>query len=61
MNILKAFRLEWWQAGIFKWGMLCLGIAIGTCWHGFFDGYLVLLTIMAAVSLGYVTYVWWKQ
>ena len=41
--------------------MLALGIAIGTYWHDFFAGYLLILIVVAAVSLAYVTYVWWKQ
>jgi hypothetical protein len=61
MEIFKTFTLKWWQAGIFKWGLLSLGIVIGTYWHEFVAGYLVLLLIMAAVSLAYVSYVWWRQ
>jgi hypothetical protein len=61
MNLLKTFTLQWWQAGVFKWGMLALGIAIGARWHGFFGSYLLVLVIVAAVSLAYVTYVWGKQ
>jgi len=61
MNIFKAFTLQWWQTGLFKGGMLALGIAIGTYWHGFFSGYLFILILVAVVSLAYITYVWWKQ
>jgi hypothetical protein len=61
MNLFKTFALKWWQAGLFKWGMLALGIAIGTYWHDFFGGYLPILMIVAVVSLAYVTFVWWKQ
>ncbi len=61
MNLCKTFTLKWWQAGLFKWGMLALGIAIGTYWHDFFDGYLPVLIVVAAISLSYLTYVWWKQ
>jgi hypothetical protein len=61
MNIFKTFTLKWWQTGIFKLGMLALGIAIGAYWHPFFADYLLILTIVAAVSLALVAYVWWKQ
>jgi hypothetical protein len=61
MNIFKTFALKWWQAGVFKLGMLALGIAIGTYWHSLFGGYLLILTIVAAVGLAYILYVWWKQ
>jgi hypothetical protein len=36
MNILKTFTLKWWQTGLFKFGMLALGIAIGAYWRDFF-------------------------
>ena len=61
MNIFKTFTLKWWQTGLFKWGMLALGIAIGTYWHDLFGRYLLILISMAMVSLAYVTYVWAKQ
>jgi len=61
LNIFKNFTLKWWQTGFFKWGLLALGIAVGAYWHDFFDDYLPLLILMAVGSLGYVTYVWWKQ
>jgi hypothetical protein len=61
MNLFKTFTLKWWQAGLFKWGVLALGIVIGTYWHNFFSGYLPVLIIFAVVSLAYVTYVWAKQ
>jgi hypothetical protein len=61
MNILKTFTLKWWQGGLFKWGMLALGIAIGAYWHEYFISYLCDLIAFAVVSLAYVTYVWAKQ
>ncbi len=61
MNLFKTFTLQWWQTGLFKWGLLAAGIAIGAYWHAFFAGYLQLLIMFAAVSLAYVSYVWWKQ
>jgi hypothetical protein len=61
MNLFKTFTLKWWQGGLFKWGVLAAGIAIGTYWHGVFADYLLLLIIFAFVSLAYVTYVWATQ
>jgi len=61
LNLFKTFTLKWWQAGLFKLGMLALGIAIGSYWHGFFDGWLPVLIALAAVCLACVTTVWWKQ
>lgn len=61
MNIFKTFTLKWWQTSLFKLGMLALGVAIGTYWHVVFGGYLLILIVVAALSLAYVSYVWWKQ
>ena len=63
MNLtpFKTFTLTWWQTGLFKAGLLALGIAIGANWPDVFSRYLLLLTMVAAVSLAYVSYVWAKQ
>jgi hypothetical protein len=61
MNIFKTFTLKWWQTSLFKLGMLTLGIAIGACWHALFGGCLAILTTVAAVSLAYISFLWWKQ
>ena len=61
MDIFKTFTLKWWQGGLFKWGTFALGIAVGTYWHDIFGEILPILIVFSAVSLGYVTYVWWKQ
>jgi hypothetical protein len=61
VKLFKTFILKWWQATIFKWGVLAAGIAIGTYLHEFFVHYLFLLVIVAVIGLAYVTYVWWNQ
>jgi hypothetical protein len=61
MNLFKTFTLKWWQAGMFKVGLLAVGVMIGTYFHEIFAGYLLPILVIAVVSLAYVTYVWWKQ
>ena len=61
MNLFKTFSLTWWQAGFFKAGLLATGIVIGTHWNTIFADYLLVLIVVAAVSLTYVTLVWAKQ
>jgi hypothetical protein len=61
MNLFKTFTLKWWQAGMFKVGLLAVGVMIGTYFHEVFAGYLFPILVIAVVSLAYVTYVWWKQ
>jgi hypothetical protein len=60
-NMFKTFTMLWWQAALFKLGMLSLGIAIGVHWHLFFSAYLQLLLVVAVGALGYITYVWYRQ
>ncbi len=61
MNIFKSFSLKWWQGGLFKWGVLLLGIAIGAYWPAVFSAYIPALLLIAVLFLGYITYVWLKQ
>jgi hypothetical protein len=61
MDIFKSFTLKWWQGGLFKWGVFLLGIALGAWWPGLFSAYIPALVVIAAVFLGYITWVWLKQ
>ena len=61
MNIFKSFTYTWWQAAFFKIGLLGLGVIVGSHWHELFAGYLLPVGVVAAVSLVYVTFVWWRQ
>jgi hypothetical protein len=61
MNLFKTFSLTWWQAGVFKVGLLSVGVMIGTYCHDIFAGYLLPILVIAVVSLAYVTFIWWKQ
>ncbi len=61
VSLFKTFALMWWQAGFFKVGMLALGIAIVAYWQESLGNYLPLLIVLAAVSLAYVSLVWWRQ
>ena len=61
MNIFKDFTLKWWQAGIFKFALLSLGIIIGSTWPELFKGWTLVLFLLFLISGGYVTCVWLKQ
>ena len=61
MNLFKTFSLTWWQAGAFKVGLLALGIWVGSRWPGLFGAYALPILVVAAISLAYVTSVWWRQ
>ena len=61
MNIFKTFTLKWWQAGVFKVALISLGILIGMTWPGVFHAWSMLLCLLFALSVAYITWVWWKQ
>jgi hypothetical protein len=61
MNLFKSFTLTWWQTGLFKIGMLALGILIGATWSSFFSAHVMALIIVAALTLGLVLVVWLGQ
>jgi hypothetical protein len=61
MNILKDFKLKWWQVGLFKLALLSLGIIIGVYFADLFSGNILLLWILFLVPGIYLSYVWFKQ
>jgi len=61
MKLLKTFTLKWWETGLFKLGLLSIGIIIGAMWPDIFRQWLVLLWILFIIPSGYVAYIWWKQ
>jgi hypothetical protein len=61
MNPFKSFQLTWWQAGLLKLSMLCLGLVVGSTWPGVFAGWREVLLVLFVVPAFYVTYVWLKQ
>ena len=60
-HLLKSFTLRWWEVGLFKLGLLTLGVAVGACWPALFAGYTVWLAIIAAMALAYITVAWLRQ
>lgn len=57
----KSFTLRWWEVGLFKVGMLSIGLAVGACGPAVFAGYTVWVAIFAAVALVYITTAWFRQ
>ncbi len=51
MNIFKNYTFTWWQAGMLKASVVCVGIAIGANWPEVFAKYTALL-IVIAVAFG---------
>lgn len=61
MIIRKRLTLEWWQTGLFKLALLCIGIVIGTLWADVFAPYVVHIGVVGLVSAAYIWWVWAQQ
>ena len=61
LNLLKSLSMRWWQIGVFKVGMLAVGLIIGATWPGVVFPMVGLLAVLAVVSLSYVTWIWARQ
>ena len=61
LNLLKSLSLRWWQIGVFKIGMLAVGLIIGATWPGVIFPVVGLLAVLAVISLSYVTWIWVRQ
>ncbi|MEI6397117.1 MAG: hypothetical protein WCO48_03575 [Candidatus Taylorbacteria bacterium] len=61
MNLFKDRKMPWWETGLIKWSVLCIGIAIGTYWSSVFAPYVLTLS-MAGVVFGIIAaYFWFKE
>lgn len=61
MNIFKSLTLTWWQLGLLKLSLVCVGIIFGVYFQAFFLKWIVLVTIAFVVPALYVGGVWLKQ
>ncbi len=61
MTIFKTASYTWWQIGLFKLSLLCIGIAIGAYWPAVFLPYLGILLITGIVLGIYIGAVWLRQ
>jgi len=64
MKLFKPFTLKWWQLGLLKLSLICLGIIIGISWPDFFLTHpqsIVIITILFILPAIYISSVWWKR
>ncbi len=61
MNIFKPTSFTWWQLGMLKWAVLCIGIAIGAHFATVFTPYVVVLIMVGLVLSLYLAIVWLKN
>jgi len=58
MHIFKSTTLTWWQLGMLKWAVLCIGIAVGAEWADFFAPYKIVLLVAGLLVSVYLAFVW---
>lgn len=61
MTLIRSMTLTWWQIGIFKAGLLALGVVVGACWPQLFHPLSLPLALVAIVCLGYVSWLWLRS
>jgi hypothetical protein len=57
MKIFKSYTYEWWQIGIFKLGMISIGVILGSYFCDLFSKNLIFLSILAIISNIYIIYI----
>lgn len=60
MNLFRSKTLSWWQVGIIKGAVLCIGIAIGAYWSNAFVAHVTTLVSLGVV-LGIIGAVMWLR
>lgn len=58
MKMFKAATYSWWQIGLLKLALLCIGIAIGAYWPAIFLPYIAVLVAIGIVLGIYLAVVW---
>ena len=61
MNIFRNYTFTWWQAGILKISVVCIGVAIGANWPEVFAKYTTLLIVIAVVLGIYLAVISFKK
>lgn len=57
-RLFRARTVSWWQIGLIKLSVLCLGIAMGAYWQSFFAAYLGWLVAIGLLLGVYMAAVW---
>ena len=61
MNIFKNYTFTWWQVGILKVSVVCIGVAIGANWPEVFVQYTTALIGIAVVLGIYLVVISFKK
>jgi hypothetical protein len=61
MKLFKSKTLQWWNLGIIKFAVACLGVAVGAHWQRIFRFHVHLLIILGLIAGLYSLYIWIKD
>lgn len=61
MKIFKNSTYTWWQIGIFKLVLICVGVAIGVYLHEVLAPYVLQVLVVGILAALYILSVWYRQ
>lgn len=61
MKVFEDYTYKWWEAGVFKVGMLTAGAIVGAFFADFVLDYLAPLVVLAVICIGYTLYASFRQ
>ena len=61
MTLFKSKLMDWWEMGLVKFSVICIGIAIGANWHDVFMKFTLTLIGLGLVAGLYSLYLWLKK
>lgn len=54
---MKQYTFTWWQVGILKLALFCIGAALGAYWNTFFKSIMTFLLIIAGIAGIYILFI----
>jgi hypothetical protein len=61
MKLFKSKMLQWWEIGVIKFAVLCIGIAVGAHWYPFFFVHAKIILLVGLAAGLYALYFWLKD
>ena len=57
MKLFRDYTYHWWQVGIFKLAMVCVGVLVGAYFAPWVLAHITYIWFIAVISLVYVSYI----
>ena len=61
MKLFQPFTLNWWQLGLFKWGVLGCGLLLGAYFSDFVMSYSIIIGVATCACIVYITYLYFSE